>query len=176
MRTGAGNRIRIANLSRMSQGMAAEHSYTARVTWTGNRGEGTRSYGGYGRDHDIACPGKPLIRSSADTSFRGDAERHNPEDLLVAALSACHMLWYLHLCASAGVVVTAYEDNAEGTMRTGPDGSGEFTKVTLRPRVTVGGDSDPAMAECLHAKAGALCFIARSVSFPVAHVPETVSE
>ena len=176
MSASAGKCIRNANVSRMSLGMAAEHSYTVRVTWTGNRGESTRTYRGYGRDHDIACPGKPLIRSSADPSFGGDAERHNPEDLLVAALSACHMLWYLHLCASAGVVVTAYEDNAEGTMRTGPDGAGEFTSVTLRPRVTVGGDSDPAMAERLHGQAGALCFIARSVNFPVAHVPETVPE
>ncbi|MCY3830426.1 MAG: OsmC family protein, partial [Rhodospirillaceae bacterium] len=116
-----------------------DHTYTATITWTGNRGEGTRSYRGYGREHDIACPGKPVLRGSADPAYRGDADRHNPEDLLVAALSACHMLWYLHLSASAGVVVTAYEDRAEGTMRTQADGAGEFTGVTLRPRVTITG-------------------------------------
>ena len=98
--------------------MPKDHTYTATVTWTGNRGEGTRRYRGYGREHDIACPGKPVLHGSADPAYRGDADRHNPEDLLVAALSACHMLWYLHLCASAGVVVTAYEDRSEGTMRT----------------------------------------------------------
>ena len=104
----------------------------------GNRGEGTAGYKAYGREHEIACPGKPPLRGSADPLFRGDAALHNPEDLLVAALSACHMLWYLHLCSVAGVVVTAYEDAAEGTMETRPpEGSGAFTRVTLRPRVTV---------------------------------------
>lgn len=156
--------------------MARELSYTVTVTWTGNRGEGTRTYRRYGREHDIACPGKPVIQGSAEPSFRGDAERHNPEDLLVAALSACHMLWYLHLCSSAGVVVTAYEDHAEGMLRIGLDGAGEFTRVTLRPRVTLSGDSDLAIAERLHKQAGAMCFIAASVKFPVAHVPETVTE
>ncbi len=115
-----------------------------------------------------------MLRGSADPAYRGDADRHNPEDLLVAALSACHMLWYLHLCASAGVVVTAYEDRAEGTMRTHADGAGEFAKVTLRPRVTITGDSDAATAERLHEQANALCFIARSVAFPVGHAPEIV--
>ncbi len=154
--------------------MAREHTYTATVTWTGNRGEGTRRYRGYGREHDIACPGKPVLRGSADPVYLGDAARHNPEDMLVAALSACHMLWYLHLCASAGVVVTAYEDRAEGTMQTHADGAGEFVKVTLRPRVTIAGDSDSTAAERLHEQANAMCFVARSVKFPVLHAPETV--
>ena len=149
-----------------------EHTYSTAVTWTGNRGAGTRSYRGYGRDHDIASPGKPVIRGSADHAYRGDSDRHNPEDLLVAALSACHMLWYLHLCANAGVIVTAYEDHAEGKMRTRADGAGEFTKVTLRPQVTITGDSDAGTAERLHEKASTMCFIARSVSFPIAHLPE----
>ncbi len=156
--------------------MAMEHTYTATVTWTGNRGVGTHSYRGYGRDHDIACPGKPVIRGSADPAYRGESIRHNPEDLLVAALSACHMLWYLHLCANAGIVVSAYEDHAEGRMRTHADGTGEFTKVTLRPRVMITSNNDAATAERLHEKAGAMCFIARSVNFPVAHVPEIVVE
>ncbi len=156
--------------------MANEHGYTATVTWTGNRGNGTHSYSGYTRDHDIACPGKPVISGSADPDYRGDAERHNPEDLLLAALSACHMLWYLHLCAAAKVVVTAYEDKAMGVMHTHADGTGKFTKVILRPQVTISGDSDKATAKHLHEKASAMCFIARSVNFPVAHAPEFAFE
>ena len=155
--------------------MAREHSYEARVTWTGNLGQGTAGYKAYARDYDIACPGRPPLRGSADPVFRGDAGRHNPEDLLVAALSACHMLWYLHLCSDAGVVVTAYEDAAEGTMATHPpEGAGEFTRVTLRPRVTIAAGSDAALAARLHARAGANCFVARSVNFPVTHEPEIV--
>ena len=154
--------------------MAREHTYTATVTWTGNGGEGTAGYTAYTRDHDIECPDKPAIRGSSDPAFLGDAGRHNPEDLLVAALSACHMLWYLHLCAAAGVVVTAYEDAAAGTMQTHRDGAGEFVRVTLRPRVTITAESDAETAERLHEKANANCFIARSVSFPVDHRAEIV--
>ena len=154
--------------------MAQKHSYAATVTWTGNRGRGTAGYKAYTRDHDIACPGKPPIRGSADPGYRGDGSRHNPEDLLVAALSACHMLWYLHLCSDAGVAVTAYEDAASGAMATNPDGSGEFTRVTLAPRVTIAADSCAETAARLHAKAHAMCFIARSVNFPVEHRPAIV--
>ncbi len=155
--------------------MAREHTYEATVTWTGNRGAGTAGYKAYARDYDIACPGRPPIRGSADPVFRGDAGRHNPEDLLVAALSACHMLWYLHLCSDAGVVVTAYEDAADGAMATHPpEGSGAFTRVTLRPRVTITAESDADVAARLHEKAGANCFVARSVNFPVTHEPEIV--
>ncbi len=154
--------------------MPKDHTYTATIAWTGNRGDGARRYRGYGRERGIACPGKPVLRGPADPACRGNANRHNPEDLPVAALPACHMLWRLHLCAGAGVVVTAYEDRAEGTMRTHADGAGEFTGVTLRPRVTITGDSDPAAAERLHEKAGAMCFVARSVAFPVGHAPEIV--
>ena len=157
--------------------MASEHSYSATVTWTGNLGDGTASYKAYTRDHDIVCPGKPTILGSADPAYRGDASRYNPEDMLVAALSACHMLWYLHLCSAAGIVVTAYEDSAVGTMQTHPPGGeGEFTGVTLRPRVTITAESDAeAAAEAaarLHEQANANCFVARSVNFPVDHEPE----
>ena len=155
--------------------MLGKHAYAATVTWTGNRGDGTSGYRAYTRDHDIACPGRPVIRGSADPGYLGDGSRHNPEDLLVASLSACHMLWYLHLCAANGVVVTAYVDAAEGVMRTHRDGAGEFTRVTLRPRVTVTAGSDAEIAARLHEKAGAMCFIARSVSFPVDHAPEIVT-
>ena len=152
--------------------MAKEHTYSATVTWTGNRGEGTTDYRAYTRHYDSACDGKPVIKGSADPGYMGDAACHNPEDMLLAALSACHMLWYLHLCTVSKVVVTAYEDTAEGAMQTNPDGSGEFTSVTLKPRITVTPESDPAKAKSLHEKANAMCFIARSVTFPVEHEAE----
>ena len=148
--------------------------YRTTVRWTGNRGNGTVSYDAYGREYDVMCDGKPRIEGSADPSYLGDASRHNPEDLLVAALSACHMLWYLHLCAVSDVIVTEYVDDAEGAMNTNADGSGEFVRVVLRPRVTVAAESDAATAAALHDEAHKLCFIARSVNFPVEHVPETV--
>ena len=150
------------------------HTYTARVAWTGNKGQGTTAYDAYTRDYDIACPGRPTLRGSADLRYLGDAEQHNPEDLLVASFSACHMLWYLHLCAASGVVVTAYEDDAERRMQTHADGSGEFTEVTLRPRVTISPPSDADAAKRLHKDANAMCFFARSVNFPVLHQPEIV--
>ena len=135
---------------------------------------GTTAYDVYARDYEIACPGRPTLRASADPRYLGSAERHNPEDLLVAALSACHMLWYLHLCAIDGIVVTAYQDAAEGLMQTHADGSGEFTEVTLRPRIDTSADSDPDTAARLHSDTNAMCFIARSVKFPVHYKPETM--
>ncbi len=151
--------------------MSRAHVYRTRVEWTGDRGEGTASYRAYGRDHRILVEGKAPILGSSDPGFRGDAARHNPEELLVAALSACHMLWYLHLCAEAGVVVTAYTDSAGGEMVEEADGGGRFARVVLRPEVAVAPGSDRAKAMALHAGAHAKCFIARSVNFPVTHEP-----
>ena len=156
--------------------MSQSHVYTATVNWTGNQGYGTTAYDAYSRDYDIICAGKQVIRGSAEPGYLGDGDLHNPEDMLVAALSACHMLWYLHLCAVNGVVVTAYEDSAVGKMRADSDGSGWFEQVTLHPRVTVSADSDTRLAARLHQDAGSLCYIARSVNFPVEHVPEIVRE
>lgn len=148
-----------------------EHSFAASLRWSGNRGEGTASYRGYGREHVISSPGKPDLAGSSDPAFRGDASRWNPEELLVAALSSCHMLFYLHLCAEAGAVVVAYEDDASGIMAMAADGGGEFTGVVLRPRVTVADASMVTVAEAQHARAHELCFIARSVNFEVRHEP-----
>jgi len=144
-----------------------EHRYTATIRWTGNTGAGTESYRGYKRDHVIEGSGKPPISGSSDPHFRGDGARWNPEELLVAALSACHQLAYLHLCADAGIVVTAYEDRAEGVMTENADGSGEFARVILHPRVVLRSGRDTQLARELHHRAHALCFIARSVNFPV---------
>jgi organic hydroperoxide reductase OsmC/OhrA len=152
--------------------MAVTHRYEVTVRWTGNSGRGTSDYLGYGRDHEVEGEGKTAIPGSSDPAFRGDAARWNPEELLVAALAQCHMLWYLHLCASRGVVVTDYTDTPVGTMAMdAAGGGGQFTEVVLRPAVTV---TDPAMtdqARALHDEIGALCFIARSVNFLVRHEP-----
>lgn len=150
------------------------HRYTVDVVWTGNHGTGTSGYRGYGREHEIRIDGKPPIAGSSDPAFLGDPGRHNPEDLLVAALSSCHMLWYLHLAAVAGIVVTAYADRAGGTMATDADG-GRFTDVLLRPRVVIAA-GDAALAAALHEEAHHACFIARSVNFPVRCEPEIVIE
>ncbi|RIA55911.1 OsmC family protein [Dichotomicrobium thermohalophilum] len=145
---------------------ASEHRYQVHVSWSGE----TRSYQSYSRAHRIAINGKPTIAASADPAFLGDADLPNPEDMLLAALSACHMLWYLHLCAVNGVVVTAYEDRAEATMVEAPC-DGRFTDVVLHPVVTITADSDADLARSLHERAHAECFIANSVNFPVRHVP-----
>lgn len=150
------------------------HRYSVRLEWTGNRGEGTASYRSYSRDHRLSVPGKPAIEGSADPAFRGDAARWNPEEMLIASLSACHQLWYLHLAAEAGVVVMAYEDAAEGDMRESEDGGGAFERVVLRPTVTIAAGSDAAKAQALHHDAHARCFIARSVNFDVACEAEIV--
>ncbi|RYC17869.1 OsmC family protein [Ciceribacter ferrooxidans] len=151
------------------------HEYSTTVTWIGNRGTGTSGYRDYSRDHVIAAGAKPDIPGSADPAFRGDAERWNPEDLLVASVSACHKLWYLHLCAVNGVVVTAYEDHAEGLMVTEEDGSGRFAEVVLRPRVTIS-SGDRERAASLHHDAHEKCFIANSVNFPVRCEPVIVTD
>ncbi|HEY4219598.1 MAG TPA: OsmC family protein [Gemmatimonadaceae bacterium] len=143
------------------------HHYAVHLEWTGNTGAGTRDYRSYERAHELRVDGKPVIPASSDPAFRGDASRYNPEEMLVASLSSCHMLWYLHLASDAGLVVTAYRDDPVGVMRENADGSGEFTDVLLRPTVTVRHGSDTATVETLHHRAHDLCFIARSVRFPV---------
>ena len=155
----------------MSKAAHEAHSFKVGVTWTGNTGEGTSAYRAYERSHEIAAGGKPAIPGSSGAAFRGDAARYNPEELLVAALSACHMLSYLHLCADSGVVVTAYEDRAEGTMKLADGGGGHFTEVVLRPSVTIREGCDPRLAQALHERAHHLCFIANSVNFEVRNEP-----
>ena len=153
--------------------MNHRHRYRVDVEWTGNLGGGTDGYRNYSRDHVIRIDGKPVIAGSSDPTFRGNAAKHNPEDMLVAALSTCHMLSYLHMATVAGVVVTAYIDAAEGTMATEGDG-GRFVEVVLRPTVTVSAASDPAKAETAHEAAHHACFIANSVNFPVRCHPRIV--
>ena len=155
--------------------MNHQHHYRVGVEWTGNLGSGTDGYRNYSRDHSIRIAGKPELTGSADPTFRGDAAKHNPEDMLVAALSSCHMLSYLHMATVAGVVVTAYRDAAEGTMKTEGDG-GRFVEVVLHPTVTISAASDPALAAAAHDAAHHACFIANSVNFPVRCEPRIVVE
>ncbi|MBI1770535.1 MAG: OsmC family protein [Bacteroidetes bacterium] len=155
--------------------MNKEHHYALSIEWTGNLGTGTSDYRAYARNHTIASDGKPDLLASSDPAFRGDKTRYNPEEMLVAALSSCHMLSYLHVCVLNGVVVLEYKDNATGTMKENQDGSGQLTEVTLRPEVKV---KDPSMIEKanrLHERASQLCFIARSVNFPVHHSPTAIN-
>jgi organic hydroperoxide reductase OsmC/OhrA len=147
------------------------HSYTVSVSWTGNRGTGTSGYRAYDRDHDVIADGRPVIAASSEPLFRGDPARWNPELELVAALSQCHMLWYLHLCAVAGVIVTGYTDDAGGTMAEADDGGGRFTEVVLRPQVAIASPDMAEAAASLHKEAHAKCFVASSVNFPVRHEP-----
>jgi organic hydroperoxide reductase OsmC/OhrA len=156
--------------------MAREHRYEVSVVWQGNSGSGTSAYNAYSRNHEFSAAGKPAIGGSSDPAFRGDRTRYNPEELLVAALSACHMLSYLHLCAVNGVIVTAYEDAASGLMKETAEGGGAFTEAVLRPVVTIQAGSPEETALRLHEEAGRLCFIASSVRFPVRHEAKIVVE
>lgn len=151
--------------------MFGEHRYALRTTWTGNRGSGTRGYRDYDRSVTIEVEGKPDLLASSDKPFRGDPSRWNPEDLLLAALSECHLLSYLHACVQAGVVVVDYRDEATGVMAEDGKGGGAFREVVLRPHVVVEEQAMVDAATAAHAQANEWCFIANSVNFPVRHVP-----
>jgi len=151
--------------------MPREHLFRARTTWTGGRLGPTASYESYSREYTVEMDGKPTLTASAAKPYRGDEALHNPEDLLLAAVSACHMLSYLAECARAGVVVVAYEDECTATM-TFKDGKMRIVEATLKPRVTVAPGTDVDKAEALHAPASDVCFIANSVNFPIHHFPE----
>lgn len=145
----------------------SRHDFTARIAWTGNRGTGNSVYRGYGRTWEVRTPGKPVITCSNDPVLGGDPALHNPEDMLLASLSACHMLWYLHLASDAGVVVHGYTDDPVGHGESAPDGSGRFLSAVLRPRITLAAGTDIEAADAIHGQIHKVCFIARSVAFPV---------
>jgi len=144
-----------------------EHAYKLTTKWTGNSGRGTSDYRSYGRDHIISADNKSAVFCSADAAFRGDKTKYNPEELLVAALSSCHMLWFLHLCAAGGIVVTEYMDNPTGVMIETENGSGRFKEITLKPTVTITDQKMLDKLDRLHEKAHEFCFISNSVNFPV---------
>lgn len=146
---------------------AYKHEYEVQVRWTGNQGPGTTSYTAYSRSFEISTAGKPIVYGSSDPHFRGDNQRYSPEELLVAALSSCHMLWYLHLCADAGITVVEYQDSPIGSMIESQDGGGCFESVILKPQVYIFDDADRDKASALHGDAHRLCFLANSMNFPV---------
>lgn len=152
--------------------MQGQHHFQATIKWTGNKGTGTDTYRSYDRSHEIIIENKPDISCSSDPAFRGDKTKHNPEELFISALSSCHMLWYLHLCSEAGVIVLEYSDNATGVMVESSTGGGHFSEVILNPIVIVDESSMIDRANELHKKANELCFIANSVNFPVRHHPK----
>lgn len=147
------------------------HEFTASICWTGNRGLGTQTYRGYDRTWDIATDSKPTVHCSNDPALGGDPTKHNPEDLLLASLASCHMLWYLHLAADAGIIVHAYSDQPVGVGETLPNGAGRFLHATLRPHIKVSKGQDLLLAAQLHHDVHKYCFIARSVNFPVSYEP-----
>jgi organic hydroperoxide reductase OsmC/OhrA len=149
--------------------MATEHAFEGTIVWTGNRGEGTRHYRAYDRSWTINTPGKLPVDCSNDPMLGGDPSKHNPEDLLLDSLAACHMLWYLHLASQAGVNVLSYADSPIGIGETLPNGAGRFLRATLRPRIELDAGSDPALADTLHHEVHKYCFIARSVAFPISY-------
>ena len=151
------------------------HHYAVAITWTGNKGMGTKDYRSYERSHTISIDNKIDIAGSSDAAFRGDKTKHSPEDLFVASIAACHMLWYLHLCSDAGIIVTSYMDHTTATMIETDDGGGRFSEVTLHPEIII---TDAAMitkAGELHHKANELCFVANSCNFPIHHKPVVFS-
>ena len=148
-----------------------EHTYNLTITWTGNQGQGTKDYRSYDRSHVVKVGGKQDLLCSSDPAFRGDKTRHNPEELFLASISSCHMLWYLHLCADSGIVVVDYTDTATGTMTETDNGGGHFTEVTLHPTITIADKTMETLATELHTKANELCFIANSCNFPIHHRP-----
>lgn len=158
------------------QTMSKEGRFPARIVWTGNRGTGTSAYKAYDRTWDMALPGRAAVHCSNDPQLGGDPTKYNPEELLITALASCHMLWYLHLCAEAGVTVLAYEDNPVGIGECEPSGRGRFVEAILKPVVTISADSDVDIAKSAHAKVHEFCFIGRSVNFPVRNEPVIVVE
>ncbi|PCI61760.1 MAG: peroxiredoxin [Kordiimonadales bacterium] len=149
--------------------MAKTHTYTAQINWTGAGEHGTKTYKSFERSYNVSIAGKPTIAGSSDPTFLGDPACHNPEDMFVASVSSCHMLWYLHLCAVSGVTVTGYKDNAQGQLEETSDGSGRFTAITLYPEVVIAAGSCTKKAMAAHQKANKMCFIANSLNFPVGH-------
>lgn len=156
--------------------MAKEHQYQATLTWAGNKGSGTMDYRSYDRSYIISNDNKPDILGSSDSAFLGDKSKHNPEDLLLASISSCHMLWYLHLCSQNEIIVMDYKDKPVGMMLENADGSGRFSEVILNPVVVITDESKIEIANALHDQAHKMCFIANSCNFPITHRPTSQVE
>ena len=164
--------FRVLNSLDKFKKMSKQHNYTLTVKWTGNKGTGTSHAAEYERSHTLSAAGKPDIFCSSDTPFRGDGSKYNPEDFFLASLSECHMLWYLHKCADAGVIVVDYTDKPTGIMvEAMVTERGRFIAVTLHPHVVVTEEWMVEKAKALHDVANEMCFIANSCNFEVKHEP-----
>lgn len=155
--------------AKLRNNMSKEHQYSLTIEWTGNTGSGTSNYRSYKRSHTVKLDGKKDIECSSDPAFLGESTKHNPEELLLASVSSCHMLWYLHLCSVAKINVVSYEDKPSGIMIETSDGGGHFSEITLRPKVELSDNSLAQKADELHNEANRLCFIANSCNFPIHH-------
>ncbi len=156
--------------------MNKKHFYETSILWTGNKGTGTSGYNGYDRSYDVKSTDKVALQCSADPVYLGDPQKYNPEELLVASVASCHMLWYLHLCSVNKIIVIEYLDNATGIMEESKNGSGRFTEVTLNPTVKITDESMIEKANKLHEEANRMCFIANSCNFKIGHNPNTTTE
>jgi organic hydroperoxide reductase OsmC/OhrA len=155
--------------------VTSTHEFKTQTEWTGNTGEGTTTYEGYNREYTISSEGKENILGSSAAGFRGDVSKFNPEDLFIASLSSCHMLWYLHLCADNGIKVISYIDSTEATLGVFLNGKGFFQHITLKPQVVVEDPAHIQKAIALHQKANKMCFLANSLRLPLKHVPTVTS-
>ncbi len=151
-----------------------EHVYTTTCNWVNVKPGAEFKYDAYSRDHMLQVPGKLGLQLSSDAAFRGNSGLHNPEELLLASVSSCHMLWYLHLCSSSGINVLLYTDVAEGTMQEQVNGSGKFTQIILHPVVTIADAAHTEQALNLHANAHKMCFIANSCNFDILHLAKII--
>lgn len=156
--------------------MNKEHHYSINVEWTGNKGNGTSAYNAYERSHSVSAQDKVTIQASSDPAFRGDKTKYNPEEFLLSAIATCHMLWFLHVCADNGIIVTNYIDNPKGVMVENTGGGGHFVDVCLYPEVTVISESDISKLDAMHEKANGFCFISNSLNFKVRHIGKGISQ
>lgn len=155
--------------------MASNHIFKATLNWKPKEGENTQNPRNYTRDHEVKITDKKLLQLSAAKSFRGDTNLLNPEDLLLSAITSCHMMSYLYVCSQNQVEILSYSDNSEGILEVVGDG-GSFERVDLNPVVTIKNPKDIELAKELHTKANELCFIANSCNFPIHHKAKILVE
>jgi organic hydroperoxide reductase OsmC/OhrA len=143
------------------------HQYKLKIEWTGNNGNGTEKYDKYRRDFTIHFENKAPVFASADSIFRGDPSKLNPEEMLLSAISSCHMLWFLHECADHGIKLIEYTDTPEAVLEIVPGNGGRFTEATLTPEIVLESFDGKINILELYELAAKKCFIANSCNFPI---------
>ncbi|MGJ5642123.1 OsmC family protein [Formosa sp. S-31] len=155
--------------------MEATFTFKLKNSWSLEEAQRQKASGGALKTHQVFLEKGKRLEISAEKRFKGDGSKFNPEELLLAALSSCHFMSYLYVCELAGIIVVNYSDCPEGILELHNDGSGAFSKVILKPEVTIENPKDVETAKALHKKAGDLCFIANSCVFPIEYYPEVNS-